>query len=247
MLKAVIVDDEKNARESLNYLVNTYCGEKVKIVFMAENIKEAIKAVDDYNPDIVFLDIQMKNETGFDFLSQLKNINFSIIFTTAFNQYAIHAIKFSALDYLLKPIDITELQNAIDKACFKSIESPLQYQNYIKNSSITDSENMKLAISTVNGLVFIPINEIIHCKAEKSYTLFKLYNNVEVISTKNLKYFEEILTEYHFFRIHYSHLVNLREIKNYIKGDGGHVIMSDNSEIEVSRRRKNEFLKRILK
>lgn len=247
MLKAIIVDDEKNARDSLNFLINTYCGQKVKVVFMAENIKEAVRAVDDYKPDIVFLDIQMKGETGFDFLNQLENIDFSIIFTTAFNQYAIHAIKFSALDYLLKPIDITELQNAIDKACYKSAQSSLQYQNYVKNSSLTDSDNMKLAISTVNGLLFIPINEIVFCRSEKGYTVFKLNSGREILSTKNLKYFDEILADFKFFRIHYSFLINLKEIKKYVKGEGGTVTMSDNTELEVSRRKKIPFLDAILK
>lgn len=247
MLKAIIVDDEKNARFSLNYLINTYCDQKVKIVFMAESVKEALMAINDYKPDIVFLDIQMKGETGFDFLNQLENIDFAIIFTTAFNQYAIHAIKFSALDYLLKPIDITELQNAIDKVLLKTTQTKLQYQNYVKNNSMGDSDSMKLAISTTNGLEFITVKNIIYCKADKGYTFFYLKNKDKLISSKNLKHFEEILIEHNFFRIHKSSLINLKEINKYNKGEGGSVTMSNGDELDVSKRKKAAFLSAIIK
>lgn len=247
MLKAIIIDDEKNGRDTLNYLVNSYCGDKVKIVYMAENVKEGIKAIEIYNPDIVFLDIQMQGETGFDLLSQIESINFSIIFTTAHDKYALHAIKFSAIDYLLKPIDVTELNQAIDKASQKTNFDIAQYDNYIKNSKSLDLENMKIAISTMDGLVFILVNQIIYCKAENGYTLFYNINGDKVISTKNMKHFEAVLTEYSFLRIHNSYLINLKEIKKYNKGDGGTVTMSNDAELDVSKRKKTAFLAAILK
>lgn len=247
MLKAVIIDDEKNGRDTLNYLVNTYCGDKVKIVSMAENVKDGMEAIELYNPNIVFLDIQMQGETGFDLLSQIGEINFSVIFTTAYDKYALHAIKFSAIDYLLKPIDVVELNQAIDKASEKNNFDIAQYDNYIKNSKNLDSENMKIAISTMEGLVFIFVNQIVYCKAEKGYTMFYNTNGSKIISTKNMKHFEDILTEYQFLRIHNSYLINLKEIKKYNKGDGGTVVMSNDAELDVSKRKKLAFLAAIVK
>ncbi len=247
MLKAIIIDDEKKGRDTLNYLVNTYCGDKVKIVCLAEDVAEGLSAIELYTPDIVFLDIQMKGETGFDLLEKIPQINFSVIFTTAYDKYALNAIKFSAIDYLLKPIDIKELNEAIDKVSQKTNFDNKQYENYIKNNKTVDSENMKIAISTPNGLLFIPVKEIIYCKAEKGYTNFCIKGHKEIISTKNLKYFEEILTEYNFIRIHNSSLINLKEIVKYNKGEGGTVEMTNSSVLDVSKRKKASFLAALLK
>ena len=247
MLKAIIIDDEKKGRDTLNYLVNTYCGEDVKIVCLAENVDEGICAIELFTPDIVFLDIQMNGETGFDLLEKIKEINFSIIFTTAYDQYALNAIKFSAIDYLLKPIDIQELIDAIYKVKSKKHFDSKLYDNYLKNNKTSDVENMKIAISTTNGLMFIPVNEIIYCRADKGYTFFCTKKTKEIISTKNLKHFEEILSEYDFHRIHNSTLINLKEITKYNKGEGGTVEMSNGESLDVSKRKKASFLAAIVK
>lgn len=247
MLKAIIIDDEKKGRDTLNYMINTFCEDKVKIVYLAENVAEGIDAIKLYTPDIVFLDIQMNGETGFDLLEKVEKINFSIIFTTAYDKYALNAIKFSAIDYLLKPIDIEELNNAIDKAQSKKEFDNKLYENYVKNNKTTESENMKIAISTTNGLEFITVKNIVYCKADKGYTYFHLKNNEKLISTKNLKHFEEILIEHDFLRIHNSNLINLKEINKYNKGEGGSVTMSNGDELDVSKRKKAAFLAAIVK
>ena len=156
-------------------------------------------------------------------------------------------IKFSAIDYLLKPIDVVDLTNAVDKVSKKTGADLAQYENYIRNIRVNNLDNMKMAISSIDGLVFIHVNQIIYCKAEKGYTVFYNTNGTRIVSTKNMKHFEEVLTEHHFFRIHNSYLINLKEIKKYNKGDGGIVMMSNNVELDVSKRRKMAFLAAILK
>lgn len=241
MLKAIIVDDEQNARDTLNYLINTYCEDRVKVVYQAQNVEEGIKSIGLYNPDIVFLDIKMKNETGFDLLEKLDEINFSLIFTTAYDQYALSAFKFSAVDYLLKPIEIKALEDAVEKAQSKANRGSA-YANFIHNQGMSKPTDFKIAISTTSELVFIPISEIVYCRAEKGYTYFYLTDNKREISTRNLKYYEELLEQYGFLRIHNSSLINLKEVKKYHKGEGGYVLMSNGDELDVSKRRKNAFL-----
>lgn len=241
MLKAIIIDDEKNGRNTLNYLINAYCEEKVRIVAMAENVNEGIEAIKLYSPDIVFLDVQMKKETGFDLLEKIGKIEFSIIFTTAYDQYALNAIKYSAVDYLLKPIDVNELNEAIDK-----VINLTKDDNLTENQKKVSSDNLKIAISSSNELSFIPISSILYCCAEKSYTYFYLNDGKKIVSTKNLKFYEDLLSSHNFMRIHNSNLINLKHVEKYNKGEGGSVIMSNGYELDVSKRKKTEFLNKIL-
>ncbi len=247
MRRALIVDDEKNARETLSHLITNFCNDKVKIVASVGTVKEGLEAIETYKPDLVFLDIQMKGETGLQLLSRLDKIDFAIIFTTAYDKYALHAIKFSAIDYLLKPIDFEELIKAIDKVPYKNMQQTEQFSNFIENKKSDSSEIKKIAISTMDGLVFVKVPEIIFCKSSEGYTEFYLKTKEVITSTKTLKHFEELLSSHHFFRVHNSYLINLNEIVKYNKFAGGSVIMYNNHEISISKRRKSEFLEKIMK
>ena len=252
MLKAVIIDDEKLGRDSLSFLLDSCCQDSVKVVALAEGVADGLMAIHTHNPDIVFLDIQMKGETGFDLLSKLERIKFSLIFTTAYDSYALKAIKFCAIDYLLKPIDVLDLRSAVYKV--KERTNPLilntQYETYVNNHQTAGKEGKKIGIATSNGVIIAPVTEIIYVKASGSSTIIILKNKPEaILSTKNLKDFEDILSDYQFFRIHNSFLINLAEVKNYLKGngEGGNVIMSNDAQLDVSKRKKAPFLSVLIK
>lgn len=247
MHRAIIIDDEQHARETLSDLIANFCDNKVKVLAAVGSVDEGLKAIELYKPDIVFLDIQMKGETGLNLLEKIETIDFSIIFTTAYDKYALHAIKFSAIDYLLKPIDMDELNNAIDKVPLHNNQRAEQYSNFVKYKKADASEIKKIAISTVDGLVFVEVPQIVYCKSSEGYTEFYLKSKQIIVSTKTLKHFEELLANHNFFRIHNSYLINLNEIVKYNKSLGGSVIMCDNTEIGISKRRKAQFLEHIMK
>jgi two-component system, LytTR family, response regulator len=249
MIKAVIVDDEELGRNVLSNLIRKYCPE-VSIVGTASSAREAKKIIDEVNPSLVFLDIEMPGGSGFDLLEQFPAPGFSIIFTTAYDQYAVKAFKYSALDYLLKPINIEELTKAISKIATtdnkKNMQSSLQHfiESY-NNSGV--SKNNKVALPTQDGLVFIDIADIIRCEADGKYTWCFIEGGKKLYSTRSLKDFEEQLTQFGFCRIHHAHLINLNHIKNYTKGDGGQVTMANGDTVTVSKRKKEEFLNRLNK
>jgi two-component system LytT family response regulator len=246
MLKALLVDDESKSRESLKILLEDFC-DNVSVVGMAASVDEAIKEVDLNDPDVVFLDIQMNQETGFDFLSKVKKKNFEVIFITAYSEYAIDAIKFSALDYLLKPINIDQLKNAIEKAESKQSKDVFKdkFEYLLQNFKAENSENFKLVLPTGDGLMFINFKDILFCEASSNYTVFHMRDGKNYIVSKTLKEYEDLLSNYNFFRIHNSYLINLREIKKYIKGEGGYVVMSNEKSLDVSKRKKEVFLNKL--
>ncbi len=246
MIKAIIVDDELGARESLSKIIEKNCKD-VQIVAKADSMLNAYEAINNYNPDLVFLDIEMPNGNGFDLLEKFKEINFDIIFTTAYDHYAIKAIKFSAVDYILKPIDVEELiqaiqrfenkagqKNMLDKK-FKTLLSNLKPENKLKKVGIPDGD----------GLIFINLSDIIRCDSDGNYTFFVLTTGKKIIASRTLGEYEQMFADDNFFRIHRSHLINLDHVKKYIKGEGGYVVMTDNSQVEVSRRNKNDFLEKL--
>ncbi|MFY8090191.1 MAG: LytR/AlgR family response regulator transcription factor [Chitinophagaceae bacterium] len=245
-IKAIIVDDELGNIETLTSIITKYC-KNIVLCGTATTNEAAEKLIFEVKPQLAFLDIQLQNETTFQLLQNLSTINFEIIFITAYNQFAINAIKFSAIDYLLKPINIDDLKLAVSKAII-SIESKDAFSkinNLISNLSITQPGLKKIGIITYEGMSFVEIDNIIRLKAEGSYTKFYLKNGTVELTSKNLKEYEDILPKHQFCRIHNSHLINLNFIKKYQKGRGGFVVMEDDTEIEVSHRKKTEFLQMI--
>lgn len=242
-MKAIIVDDEKNSCETLKVLLHDFC-EGVSVRATCQTIADAVIAIAKHKPDVVFLDINMKGENGFDLLEKIKPINFEIVFATAYSEYAIKAFKFSAIDYLLKPIDIEELKSAVSKVSKrKEIDANDRYDQLLQNLKPQNSKNYKLALPTATGLTFVKIADIIYCEADSNYTTFFLQDEKKIIVSQTLKEYEELLTPHRFFRIHHSYLVNLDFIKQYVRGDGGQVILMNDTALDVAKRRKDEFLK----
>ena len=245
MLKSIIIDDELKSRESLRILIEDFCT-GVEVSALCQNVSEGIAAIDKYKPDVIFLDIQMQRETGFDLLNKISAINFEVIFTTAYSEYAIKAFKFSAIDYLLKPIDIEELKASllkVEKKIGGSITGRLE--QLMDNLKGGNTENFKLALPTSDGLIFIKVNDIVYCEASSNYTHIHMLDGKKHLVSRTLKEYEEMLAESNFFRIHHSYLINLNLIKKYIRGDGGYVVMNNDTSLDVSKRKKEAFLDRI--
>jgi len=245
MLKAIIVDDEPYCSESLSTLLERYCPE-VELSAICNSGAAALKEIPSQHPQLVFLDIEMPHMNGFELLEKLPEINFDLIFTTSYDQYAIKAIKFSALDYLLKPVDREELKKAIQKVLQRQ-QPPLPQQLEILLQKLHQpaNSNLKMAIPTMEGLQMIQIDTIISCTSDSNYTNFHLKNNQKITASRTLKEIEEMLEGRSFFRVHHSYLVNLNEIHKYFKGEGGYLVMSDGSNIDVSRSRKEMLLQRL--
>ncbi|HUM45935.1 MAG TPA: LytTR family DNA-binding domain-containing protein [Chitinophagales bacterium] len=243
MIKTVIVEDEKNSRELLQRILQENFPD-IAIAGTADNIDDAFRLIMETVPQLVFMDIEMKKATAFDLLNKFSSVSFEIIFTTAYEKYALKAIKFSALDYLLKPIALAELKVAVDKARnqVKNRSSNQNLEMLLQNMRSIGQDNHQLALPTRDGLIFVKVRDIIFCESEGAYTQFHFRNSPGIMTSKNLKEYEELLSDYDFFRIHHSYLVNLREIIRYIRGDGGQVMMSNNRTLDVSKRRKEAFL-----
>lgn len=244
MLKAIIVDDELKARENLQILLQDFV-QSVEVAALCQNISEAIEAVKLHSPEIVFLDIQLQRESGFDLLTKLKEINFEVIFTTAYTEYAIKAFKFSAIDYLLKPIDIEDLKKSVsrvEKRVGNNMTSRLT--ELVQNLKFGSNENFKIALPTLEGLVFVKVNDIVYCEASSNYTQIFTLEGKYLVS-KTLKEYDDLLSDHNFFRIHNSYLININSIKKYVKGDGGYVVLNNNISLDVSKRKKEAFLNKI--
>lgn len=242
MYKVIIVEDEANSREYLKHIVAEYCKE-LTIVAVAGTVDEAAAAIRTHKPDFIFLDIEMQTGTGFDVLQQFPEADFDVIFTTAYDHYAIKAIKFSAADYLLKPVEIEELQAAvqkvIDKRKSKSGQSSLQ--QLLKNLQAPKAEQ-SITLSTADGYEFIPLHQIIRIEASGPYSHFFIKNSKKIMVSRNLKEYETLLNEHGFFRIHNSHIINLKEVKKMIKTDGGYAVMTDDSMVSISPKKKEDFM-----
>jgi two-component system LytT family response regulator len=244
MIRSIIIDDEQKSRESLKIILEDFC-ESVTICALCQNVAEGVQAIAQHQPDVVFLDIQMQRETGFDLLTQLNSIDFEIIFTTAHSEYAIKAFKFSAIDYLLKPIDIDDLQKALAKVEHKQNQNSAgRLEHLIQNLRTNTPENYKLALPTTEGLVFVQLNNILYCEASSNYTIIYTPKNKYIVS-RTLKQYEDLLGEHNFFRIHNSYLINLNVVKKYIRGEGGSVVLENDITLDVSKRKKEAFLSRI--
>ena len=242
--RALIVDDVENSRITLAHDLKEYCPQ-IRVVGEADGVKSALEKINVLNPDVVFLDIQMGDGTGFDLLTQLKGIPFQIIFTTALDSYGIKAIKFSALDYLLKPIDPDELIKAVEKLSENEKSKTIHDSIHLLIENMKGgggSGNKRIAIHSLEKVHMIQVDDIIRCESQGAYTIFHLKQKEQILATKNLKEFEDLLEPHGFIRVHHSHLINFACLKEYVKKDGGYAIMADKSEVPVSFRKKNSLL-----
>jgi two-component system LytT family response regulator len=241
MIKALIIDDELKARNIIDHYIVNFIPE-ISEVKQADSVDAALEILKTYQPGIVFLDVEMPHKNGFDFLTEIKEPNFDVIFTTAYNQYAIQAIRFSALDYLLKPVDPDELRVAVQRHLEKK-ESAQQkkemFDNLVANIEKKEVKDFKIAVPSSEGVYFFMIDDILRMEADRSYTHIHLINRKPFIASKTLKHFEEMLDEFKFIRTHKSHLVNPRHITR-ISNDNEFVLLTDGSKVEVSRRKKDE-------
>lgn len=244
MIRTLIVDDERHCIDRLIYLLEKYYPATIKIIAAVQSIDDALNILKDNAVDLLLLDVQIHGQTAFDLLRKVDNIKYQVIFITAYEHYAIEAFKYSALDFLLKPVDSNELKTAINK----SIEAKHQ-QKYIRqietlmeNISRAAGQSKRIVIATSTGLEILETTDIIRLESSINYTSIFIQNQAKLLVAKTLKEFEEILTDYSFCRVHNSHLVNLKYVKRYIKGSGGTVILEDGSEVPVSFRKKEELL-----
>lgn len=245
MITATIVDDEPDCCEALETLLERYCPE-VQILDICYTAEAAIQSIKERKPQILFLDVEMPFMNGFQLLEKLGNINFELIFTTSYDQYAVKAIHFSALEYLLKPIDLDELQEAVRKAIKRnSFPQPEQLKILLEKLKQPAVLFNKVAIPTMEGFQLVLAESIIKCEAENNYTILYLKDKRKLVASRNLKDMEEMLESYSFIRVHNSYLVNINEVEKYIKGEGGYLVMSDTSTVRVSRSRKELLLKKI--
>ena len=244
MIKAIIIDDEVHCLETLSLLLNEFCPE-VQLLEQCNSAKKGLEVIEKYNPDLVFLDIEMPLMNGFEMLEQLSTISFAIIFTTSYDQYAIKAIRYSALDYLLKPIDPKELISAVKKVQEeRHLPIAEQFQMLLQQINGKNNGFTKIAVPTAEGFELIPAEQVIYCEANDNYTHFLLKNKNKIIACRTLKDIEEQLQDFPFFvRVHNSYMVNLNEVIKYVRGEGGYLIMSDDSSVNVSRSRKEALLK----
>ncbi len=243
MIKAIIVDDEQSCIDVLYNMLKENFGD-VDVKATCRNVDDGIRAINEYAPELVFLDIEIGDKTGFDLLHQLGDIKFEVIFTTAHVKYALQAIKFSALDYLLKPCTLDDLTAAIGR--YKQKQNKLntanQFEALFHNIKNLQKDSKKIALPTTNGLELVLLQDIVRLESDGNYTTFHTKSKQKIMVSKTIKEYEEMLEEVNFFRVHNSHIINLRYVKNYIKGEGGIAKMEDGSEIDVSRRRKEDFL-----
>jgi two-component system, LytTR family, response regulator len=246
MIKAMIIDDEPYCCESLAILLEEYCPE-VEVTGIFYDGSDALIAIRKHAPDLIFLDVEMPKMNGFGMLKQLPTVNFEIIFTTSYDQYALKAIRFSAIDYLLKPIDTNELQNAVQKVIQRSQKPIAEQLEILMQKFYKPSVPVsRVALPTMEGLQMIAVDTIISCEADSNYTTLRLKDKKKIVVCRNLKEIEELLEEYSFARVHRSYLVNLNEVEKFVRGEGGYLIMSDGSSIDVSRNKKEELVKKLL-
>lgn len=241
--KALIVEDEMLSRDFLSNLVREFCPQ-LELMGVATNVEEAVKFINTQSPQLVFLDIEMQTGTGFDVLKQVNHHHFHVIFTTAFDHYAIQAIKFSAVDYLLKPINLDELELAVDKAV-KQLEGHKEdnrLEMLLKNLHKPAGDDFCISLSTSEGVDFIPLSIIIRLEAKGPYTTFYLKDGRQIMVSRNLKEYEISLQEHGFFRIHNSYMINLKDVKRWVKTDGGYAVMSDDAMVAISPKKKDEFM-----
>jgi len=245
MKKVLIIDDENRTRALIAKMIDSF-GLDVEAIAEGENVQSGIKAIEKHNPDIVFLDIQMPDGTGFDVIRSIEEKSFEVIFITAHEEFAIKAIKFSALDYLLKPVDAMELKAALEKAIVTvegNTKDSRQYEAL--NSNIQKTEKRRLVLKTQESVHVVELDQIIRCEADRNYTSFFLLDNKKILVSKTLKEYETLLAAHNFLRVQQSHLINIDYVDRYDKKNGGAVVMKDGSEVPLSPAKREIFFKRL--
>lgn len=248
MVRSVIIEDEKKSSELLSNMIKRFCPE-VQVEAIAESVKEGEKIIREVKPDLVFLDVEMGDGNGFDLLKKVGDVNFDLIFTTASDQHAVKAIKYSALDYLLKPIDPEELQDAVKKVSERRTDTnaldnlKILLQNFRKD----DDKFSRISLPTGAGYELVNIKDIIRCEAEGNYTNFFIEGKKKLLVSASLKHYEDLLPPENFIRVHHHHLININHVVRYLKSEGGYAVMTDGTEVEISRRKKDAFLQRLQK
>jgi two-component system LytT family response regulator len=239
-IKAIIIDDEERARNTLSSLLLNYCPE-VNILATCSNVPDGVLAINKHKPDVVFLDIEMPDYNGFELLGFFREIDFDIIFVTAYSEYAIKAFEISAVDYILKPIDIDQLKNSVEKLKQKKLHSQMQEQIELLKESYKGDDIRKIALSMSNGLTFVEIADIILLEADGAYTTFYLKDGQKIVVSKKLKFYEDILSNRsYFFRTHRSYFINVNFIKTYSRSENA-ILMENSFSVTISRDRKQEF------
>ncbi len=245
MLKAIIVEDEPVSRETLRNYIGKYC-KQVHIAGEAESVKTGLESIKRHKPDLIFLDVEMPYGNAFDLLDQVEERNFETIFVTAYDHYAMKALNFSASYYILKPIDIDELVKAVEMVAEKkeTKEHALRTNILIDNIRIENKQLQKIILPLLDGFEVVTVKDILHCKANDNFTEFFFVDGSKQLICRTLKFYDELLSDLDFIRVHKSHLVNLQYIKRYKKGKGGQVILTDNTAVDVSPSRKGELLQK---
>jgi len=240
----MIIDDEPYCCDTLSILLERYCPQ-VEVTGRYHSAAEALESIRLSPPQLLFLDIEMPRMNGFELLEKVGPINFDLIFTTSYDQYAIRAIRHSALDYLLKPIDREELMQSVEKVGQRT-PLPQQIDLLFQKLQAPAHAFNKIAIPTMEGLQMVPVCNIIHCASDSNYTILHLKGQQRVVASRTLKEIEEMLEDYSFLRVHHSSVVNLNEVEKYVRGEGGYLVMSDGSAVNVSRSRKEGLVRRLL-
>ncbi|HUV01244.1 MAG TPA: LytTR family DNA-binding domain-containing protein [Bacteroidales bacterium] len=242
-LKTIIVDDETDAVDFISSIIGEYCP-GLEVIGKAYNVIEGVQKINEMKPGLVFLDVEMPNGTGFDLLANFPEKDFDVIFITAFNHYAIKAIKFSAVDYILKPINITEFIEAVNRVIQKRTNNKDQGNESFRMlmENLRTAHPSRLAIPTSDGMEYLNPRDIIRIEADRSYSWFFVTGNRKILVSKHLKEFQDLLSDRYFFRSHNSHLINLKYVRKYIRKEGGYIEMTDGSDVPISRNRKDLFL-----
>jgi len=244
MRKVLIIDDENRTRELIAKMIDSF-GLDVKAIPEGENVQSGIEAIQKHQPDIVLIDIQMPDGTGFDVLRSIENKNFEVIFITAHEEFAIKAIKFSALDYLLKPVDTNELRSALEKALVRLADNAEPHQFEALQKNILPNEKRRLVLKTQESVHVVELDQIIRCEADRNYTSFFLQDDKKILVSKTLKEYEILLTGYNFLRVQQSNLININYVDRYDKKNGGAVVMKNGAEVPLSPAKRELFFKKL--
>lgn len=248
VIRAVIVDDEQYGRDNLRTLLGKYCPE-VEVVAEAGSVEEGVRVLKDpaVQPDVAFLDINLQDGLVFQLLNELEDRPFEVIFVTAYEQFAVKAFKYSAIDYVLKPIDPDALKEAVAQIRPGRLNRIVQRLEVLQGALAQPQKVEKLTVSAVDGIYFLNLKDILRFEADDNYTHIFLHNGERLTASKTIKAYEDLLANQHFFRVHKRHMINMNFIRKFVKGDGGYLVMDDGKEIDVSRRRRTEFLEKIRK